>query len=212
MPRALCNSTLLLFAATLATGCSGGKPPSVAAPDINPQQVAGRAVELYDANRDGSVDKDEAAKCPALAGAFAALDANGDGTISVSELETRLASLVGSGVNVVTFNCEVRQSGQPLAGAVVRFRPAEFFDGSLPAAEGTTDDMGLARPTIAAENLPTNLKNVPLIYPGLYVVEITHSTNQLPAKYNTASELGALVDPTSRTNSSTSARFDLKAN
>jgi hypothetical protein len=49
-----------------------------------------------------------------------------------------------------------------------------------------------------------------LMFPGLYLVEITHPQVQLPARYNTATELGCELNPLSREGSS--ARFDLTSN
>ena len=49
----------------------------------------------------------------------------------------------------------------------------------------------------------------PLVYAGLYSVEITHPQTQLAARYNTSTELGCYIDPAAR--DATSARFDLRS-
>jgi hypothetical protein len=67
----------------------------------------------------------------------------------------------------------------------------------------------VARPTIGDEHVSEKLQGVPLLYPRLYHVEITHADVTIPARYNSATELGAEVDPASRTG--TSGRFELEA-
>lgn len=167
-------------------------------------------MEALDANGDGSLDATELANCQPLAHAMAAYDTSKDGKISAEELTARWSQLVGPTSAFTGASCSVVQSGRPLAGAVVKLRPVVGLSDSLSTAEGTTDDRGNAQPGVPADQLPANLASTPLVFPGLYHVEITHPQSQLPARYNTASELGWEIDPNGRT--SASPRFDLKAN
>lgn len=200
-------SCLTSIAALLAlAGCSGG-PARVSVPSVDPSAVSAKALELYDANADAAIDADEAAKCPPLKGALATFDVDKDGKIGGEELTAHLEAVTGSGSALTGMTCVVNLSGRPLAGAVVKLRPAEMYGDALLPAQGTADESGVARVSIGDENLPEKMAGALLVYPGLYHVEITHPTSQLPAKYNTATELGCEVNPTSR--EGTSARFDL---
>lgn len=191
-------------------GCASSKAPSVTKPDIDSQAAAEKAIQIYDSNSDGAIDQGELEKSPAARQALANFDANKDGRVSREELEERLGRLLGPTSAFVTVDCTVTRSGQLLADAVVKLTPLEIFGDALPAAEGKTDELGVAHPAIAAEHLPSMLAGAAFTFPGLYQVEITHGKITVPARYNTATELGWEVDPSSRTG--TSARFDLKSN
>jgi hypothetical protein len=188
-------------------GCSG-RSGGLPAPDVDSAAASAAALERYDANGDGALDAGELEACPPLASSRSTFDSNNDGRLTGDEIANRLNALAGPKSAFVSVNCTVTFSGVPLAGAKVTLRPPEFLGDSLPTAEATTDDSGYASPSISAESLPPQLKETPLVYPGLYRVEITHPERQLPSRYNSESELGIEIDPSSR--SATSARFDLK--
>jgi hypothetical protein len=188
-------------------GCSAGnvgKPP-----DVDPQAAAGYALQHYDANGDGALQTSELSRCPALAAAHATLDIDADGRISKSELTDNLVQMYGSQVNLTEMNCTVTLNGRPFAGATVRLRPIEMLGDALPPAQGVTDSQGSARPSIDDALLPEPFRERPLVYAGLYRVEITHPRMQLPSRYNTATELGCYVDPAAR--SGTLRKFDLSS-
>ena len=186
----------------ISTGCS-----SPGAAGIQPEAAAARAMELYDANGDAALDADELKKTPALAVAITAYDADGNGRIEANEIAQRLTRLYQSSIDLAEVAIQVTADGQPLSGAVVRLRPAEFMGPGMNSAEGITDETGVAKPAIAEEHVPAEFRGSPFVQFGLYLVEITHPDRQLPARYNSASELGMDVDPTSRTG--LTARFDL---
>jgi hypothetical protein len=188
-------------------GCSSG-PKGLPVPEVNPAAAAAAAMEQLDANGDASLDETELAKCPPLAGAIAEYDSNNDRKLTAEEIADRLGAIAGPNSAYVSASCSVTLDGVPLEGAIVKLRPPPFVGDAAPTAEGTTDASGIARPSIPAEFMPPQLKDTPLVYPGLYHVEITHPQRQLAARYNTATELGFEVDPTSR--ESSGARFDLK--
>jgi len=72
-----------LFAATALVVASCGLAAAAAAQTATAPDKA-RHMQL-DANGDGAIDRDEAAKSPRLAGKFAGLDRNADGRLEVSE-------------------------------------------------------------------------------------------------------------------------------
>jgi hypothetical protein len=165
------------------------------------------ALAAYDANKDGTIDTGEQKKFSAFAAAGATIDKDGNPSISADELTSYFELIFGPAGALTEFTCTVTLNGRPLEGAEVAFRPADFLP-NLPVATGTTDAEGIARPTIPKDEIPAEYSHLPLVKPGLYAVEITHRTTQLPARYNTATELGAIVSPASRSGSA--ARFDLK--
>jgi hypothetical protein len=189
-----------------ASGCSARG--SIAAPDIDPQAAATKAMEQADANKDGALDKSELSNNPALAAALPTFDVNGDGLLNASEIAAGLTQMYAPRNPLTEMTCTVTRNGRPLAGATVRLQPLEMLGEDVPPAEGVTDQSGTARPAISAELIPEQFKQSPLMYPGLYRVEITHPTIQLPSRYNTATELGCQVNPVAR--DGMTARFDLK--
>lgn len=199
---------LLIGLAVSVAGCSRA-PEGLSTPGVDAESAAARAIELYDANGDGLLSGDELAKCQPLAASLANFDANGDGQLAAEELTNRLAQLAGPTSAYVSAACTVTLDGRPLAGATVKLRPLDAFEGELHPAEGTTNESGVATVGIASNLLPNNLAQTPLVFPGLYHVEITHPDIQLPERYNTATELGCEVNPAAR--GGTSLLFHLKS-
>jgi hypothetical protein len=176
---------------------------------VSPAGAAAKAMEQYDSNKDGAIDAEELKKCPPLAASLRNYDLDADGNIAADEITIRLERLLADRNNLAAVDLTVMLDGQPLSGATVKLRPAAFLGGELDVAEGVTDETGIARPTIPVEHLPAEFSNSPLVQKIPYGVEITHPDRQLPAKYNTASELGFEVDPSARGGLSTV--FDLKS-
>lgn len=164
-------------------------------------------MEQFDANDDGAIDRGESAACPPLTMAFRTFDADGDSKLSTDEISARVEKLYG-GAALATFNGTVLRGGRPLSGAQVRFRPVALLGDGVQSAVGETDEEGAVRPTIEAAELPENLQGQSFLRPGLYHVEITHPKHALPARYNTATELCAVVDPASR--DGLAAQFNLQ--
>jgi hypothetical protein len=81
--------------------------------------------------------------------------------------------------------------GRPLEGAEIKLVPAPFLGDAVKPARGVSEPGGVGVLNMAPEDRPENApKNVAIIQPGLYNVEITHPTVSVPAKYNTQSTLG----------------------
>jgi hypothetical protein len=193
----------------LLSGCGGGAV-SVDRPSVDGAAAAADALKTYDANGDQSLDATELAKAPGLLALVPSADGNSDGNVTSEELSTRFDQLMGSRASFANITVNVSLDTQPLSDATVKFVPLEIFGDSVPPAEATTDRSGAASPAIAADRLPAEAPaGLNIVFPGPYKVEITHAQTTLPERYNTATELGALVDPSSR--DGTSYRFDLKS-
>ena len=129
---------------------------------------------------------------------------------SRTKITDGLTQMYGSGMSLTEMACTVTLQGRPLAGANVRLRPIEMLGDALPSAEGVTDaQRGRPSRRSTQSYYPTSFARQPLMYPGLYRVEITHPQTQLASRYNTATELGCMVDPAAR--AGTSVRFDLRS-
>jgi hypothetical protein len=196
-----------LFALGLAAlGCADGRG-GLTTPEVDAAAAAASAIEQFDANGDAALDGEELAICPPLSKAVASFDADKDGRLTESEIANGIVALAGPDSAYVSANCTVTFEGRPLSGATIKLRPPDFIGDSLPTAEAVADDSGHASPSIPSDQLPPQLLDTPLMYPGLYHVEITHPERQLASRYNTETALGVVINPGSREGSS--ARFDL---
>ena len=182
---------LLFGFAMTAAGCSQG-PARIAAPNIDPESAADAALELYDADGDGSLSKDELAKCPAVLVNLSVYDPNGDGLVSRDEFVARLTEMYGNRVGLTQVASQVSLQGRPLVDAVVVFEPEPYLGEEIMAADGKTDSNGSAPMSIAPEFIPENLRqrHKRLSNIGTYTVRITHPTVNLPEKYNVNTTLG----------------------
>ena len=176
---------------------------------IDPKVVTDAAMQQYDTNGDGRLDLDELASSPGLLAALGECDLDADKAISHEELGVRLENMYGRGISLISVDCVVRMKNKPLKKARVLFVPEKFLgEGTTIAAEGITNDVGKATIAIPAEKLPEGLRKFRKAQAGVYRVEITHPSVQIPAKYNTQTQLGFEVHPDSHGGSH--AVFDLK--
>ena len=184
-------------------GC-GNSLPSRVAPDLPDASAASKAMELYDTNHDGFLDEKELEKAPGLKAAFKPVDTNHDGKISEQEIADRIKSWADSRLGRTQVICRVLRNGKPLAGAMVVFVPETFLGGTLQSGSGTTTLTGCANVTSPYPADPT----IQGLSPGFYRVEITKAGENIPAKYNTETALGAEVGGVSDTKYP--LRFDLQ--
>lgn len=173
----------------VGVGCGPSKPARVVAPGLDVAGVVAGVLGKADANGDGKITAGELAKVPALVDAVAVLDTDGDKAISAAELTAWLTAVRDSKVAITAAGVRVAQKGKPLAGVTVRLVPEPFMGPDVKPAEGTTTATGQAAVTIAGSPYPG-------VNCGLYRLEITGKGTDgkpLPAKYNTATTLGAAV-------------------
>lgn len=157
-------------------------------PHIDPSDAADEALNLYDADNDGSLNKTELVKCPGILNELTEYDADGNQSISADEITKRLTALLKYGVGLTSLKCEVRVNGKPLSNAAVLFEPEPYLGDEIKPAHGTTNGRGLAQMAIPADQLPASQQAIKAIHFGTYKVRITHP--QLPSKYNTDTILG----------------------
>jgi len=178
----------------LQSGCSQG-PTAVARPDFDPESAADRAMELYDANGDGSVADAELAKAPGLHGALPSLDADGDGKVARNEVAERVRAWQRMDTGLMNLSCAILLDGQPLEGATVTFDPDEFLGEAVQQATAVTSSTGSAFPKIPKEKRPS-ADSPPGMQAGIYKVRVSKSVNgqeTIPARYNAETTLGQQV-------------------
>jgi hypothetical protein len=179
----------LALAASLA-GC-GGRPGRLATPDVDPDEAAEAAMQLYDRNADGQITADELKASPPLTDALPAYDGDHDGALSQAEISAGIDSWSKRGIGAMPLPITVRLDGAPLEGAEVKLVPAPFLGDAIKSARGVADRTGSVSPSLSDDDKPAGAaKNLPIIQPGLYSVEITHPTRSIPARFNSATTLG----------------------
>ncbi len=170
-------------------GCSDGpKPPPRA--QIDPQQAAQEAMKLYDKNGDGVLDAKELKASPPLTELLLNLKArvpDHPDSLTAADIAGRMEEWAKAPAIVLPAMAMVYLDGERLEGATVTFDPEPFLGPSFHSHQGQTNVAGIAQ-------LDPELKDFPsAIYVGLYRVRISKKVNgkeTLPARYNTATELG----------------------
>jgi hypothetical protein len=158
------------------------RPVAIRPSRIDAEEAGKRAIEMFDADKDGKIDGEELAKCPGLKAAMSKLDPEGTGELTAAMITARIRAWQDSKVARMSLRCMVRRKGEALAGAEVRFVPEKFLGDQMKTATGTTDQNG-----VAMLSIPEGPPGVPV---GFYRVEITKSGEKIPAKYNTETVLG----------------------
>jgi hypothetical protein len=186
-----CDIVLLMLG---LLGCSGS-PSAFEAPGVDVASAAERAMELYDADKDGTLNEPELAKCPGLLLKRAGYAADGDSALQQAEIEAGLGKLFKHGTGGTQLNCLVLYKGRPLAGAEVVLDPEPYLGEEVQTAKGTTNGSGATQLGIPSEYLPSHLERLKAVHYGTFKVRITHPTIAIPAKYNTETELGYETEP-----------------
>jgi hypothetical protein len=176
-----------------ALGCSGG-PDRFDAPSVDTDAAAAQAMELYDENKDGKLDKEELVKVPGILVRMQAYDANADGAVDRDEIAKHLGRLLNR-TGGTQLSALVTHKGRPLSGATVTLEPESYLGEQIQQAQGVTDGSGVAELAIPPEYAPEHLRRLKTVHYGTFKVRITHPSAALPAKYNSATELGYETEP-----------------
>jgi hypothetical protein len=165
-------------------------------------------MELLDTNKDGKIAGPELDKAPGLKAALKVMKTDATQGVTGAQISDRFTYWIESKIGSQPVSCVVLRNGQPLVGATVKFVPEIFLIGIIKVTpQGKTDENGIAN--ISLPTTPGPEADPPGIGPGMYRVEITKEGENIPAKYNTATELGqevSLDNPEIPNN----IKFDLK--
>lgn len=179
------RSFLLSLLAITAAGCGESRLP---VPKVSPEEAARTALAEYDANGDGCIDEDEAARSPGLKAALRHWSQSGK--LGTDEIIERFRHYGASEVAIVGVHCRVLFNGRPLAGARVTFVPEKFMGPHIKPAAGVSDDNGMVDLLIDGQTYSG-------VHRGVYRIEVSKldaaGTELLPARYNTATTLGEEV-------------------
>lgn len=180
-------SSAVVIVAWITCGCGPSRPTRLSAPALDITAIVAGIMQA-DVDGDGKLGDRELASVPAFVDARSALDSDGDGALSKAEIESWLTRVRASRIAVTSVATVVRHKGRPVVNAVVKFVPVASMAG-VAAAEGVTDATGQAQITVPGSRYPG-------VNCGVYRVEITGTGSDgrpLPARYNSASTLGAAV-------------------
>ncbi len=155
---------------------------------IDPAAAAAKAMDLYDADKDGKISGAELDKAPSIKSALDLMGTDAAKGVAADRISARVQKWAADKNGMVPVLCFVTRNGAPLAGADVKFVPDPCIADYLKqSGEGKTDSSGWAKISLHREpgsDMP------PAIPPGFYRVEITKSGENIPAQYNTATTLG----------------------
>jgi hypothetical protein len=184
----------MLIAMLISAFCAGcmGQPSPVPQPPFDANAESSKALELFDADKDGKISGKELDKCPGIKASLKVMKTDKDKGVTKEMIVGRIDKWIESKIGRTTISCTVTRNGKPLEGAKVAFVPEPFLSDALPQkADGTTNQMGMAMISLPVETGTDALP--PGMPPGMYRVEITKPGDNIPAKFNKATELGQEV-------------------
>ncbi|MEO2049131.1 MAG: hypothetical protein ABGX16_21440, partial [Pirellulales bacterium] len=136
------------FLCALLFGCSGG-PTALKSPGLDPESAAEGAIGLYDKDGDGGLSLQELEACPGILVSIAIYDQDGDKIVSQVEIAQRLQIYVTRSIALARLSATVRINKRPLGGATVRFIPESYLGEEIKPAVGETRRMGSATMAVA---------------------------------------------------------------
>jgi hypothetical protein len=172
-------------------GCDR-QPPRVLQVPLSPGGISSEAMKLCDTNKDGKIAGPELDKAPGLKASLKVMKTDATKGVTEAQISERVQKWIDSKIGRQTVSCMVTRNGQPLVGATVKFVPEIFLKEYLKETpQGKTSTTGMAM--ISLPTTPGPEGDPPGMGPGMYRVEITKEGDNIPAKYNTNTELGQEV-------------------
>jgi hypothetical protein len=180
----------------LLAGCSS-QPARVNPVQIDASDASSAAMEMYDKDGDSALGGVELDAAPGLKKNVAKYDANSDGKIGRDEISQRISSWGSEKLALMGATYIVTLDGQALEGATVTLVPEGYMGENVKPASGVTGPTGLARLSHEDEFLPKTANGRPIsgVFGGTYKIQVTHPSRSIPAKYNTATEIGEEIAP-----------------
>jgi len=169
-------------------------------PAFSPTDITRRVLDVADRDGDGECTLEELKLVPGLNRFVADLDTDKNGILSEAEIFNWLAAGRNSRVAAYPASVCILQRGAPLPGVRVQIVPEPCMGNTIQAAEGTTDNAGIA--ALRMPILPFGA------HFGIYRIKITGkgtSGQRIATQYNSESSLGLIVPLIGRL-----PRFDLE--
>jgi hypothetical protein len=186
--------SIIAVATISSLGC-GSRQSRIYAIAVDPQELSEQVFAEFDADGSGTLAATELSALPPVQESFPKYDADGNGQLTAAELCARFEKIFNPDVGVCPVRCQITRNGRPLQGAEVRFVPPKILADTLPAASGTTGSAGTVGLRLDPEDMPENIpsRRVAVMRPGIYLVQVTHPSLQIPPQYNAATTLGKEV-------------------
>lgn len=184
----LATSVIAALAVITLGGCGPARPARVMQPAFSPAEVTRCVLQLADGDGDGECTMEELALVPGLKFAIADLDSDKNGSLSGQEISNWLETLRRSKVAIETAPVRILQGGEPVPGVLVEIIPEPCMGNTSLAAEGHTNNAGIAMLRIPSLPLGAHF--------GIYRLKITgkdRSGQPIPAQYSSESSFGLCV-------------------
>jgi hypothetical protein len=186
-----CAWMCLVASLSALVGCSQ-RASRVQPVEIDASSASREAMELYDKNADGALAGDELNAVPGIKRYLDKYDKDSDQRVTRDEIAARLSDWGSQKLAFMGRSYVVTLDGRTLDGATVTLVPEPYLGENVKPATGVTALNGLARMSHADEDLPksSNGRPIPGVKGGTFKIQVTHASRKIPAKYNTATELG----------------------
>lgn len=179
------------------SGCWQGQPKNLEPAPLDPISATRQAMEEFDSDQDGKIDRSELANSPGLKAAVPKADRNKDGVLSEEEISKRLQFFVDSQSALRNFQLTVTVNRKPHDGLEVTLYPESFLASTIEPAVGTTNHLGIAYPMIQFDDPEIVKQGISGVRPGMYRVAVSmldaKGKETIPSKYNTETQLGVEV-------------------
>lgn len=177
----------------IAIGCSRA-PKNLSPPPLDPDAAAAKAMELFDENSDGTLDRSELANSPGLKACLKTTDSDRDGSLTQQEIRDRLQVFVDSGTAIRSFQVELRRRGGEARNLKLTAVPEPFLQEYIEPATGETNVAGVVTPNIEFTDPEIRKQGYGGMRLGMYRLQIESLDGKtIPAKYNEDTELGIEV-------------------
>ena len=183
------QSIRLVIGFSLLVGCSR----TVAIPNYSPTETARAAFTEYDKDGDGALDAAELERCPALK-SFVKRRGKAK-TLLLADLEQELLALNQGTIGSMAVSVRVMRAGNPLSGARVTLVPEKFHGTTLKSASGVTGNDGRAQ---MEQEGSGQIGAAPGFYRIVISLKDAQGSETLPARYNSATELGEQIHTSSK--------------
>ena len=173
-------------------GCTK-QPKNLTPPPLDPIEASQAAVELFDADGNGVIDKSELTKSPGLKAAVKTSDLDNDGGLTAKEIQKRLEIFVDSNTSIRNFQVGFLHNGGEPRGLEITVVPEPFLEKYVEPASDFTNTAGVASPSIDFQDPEIAAQGYAGLRLGMYRVKVTQpdaSKKSVPKKYNENTTLG----------------------